>query len=283
MAQSKLISVIIPTFNEEKNINRLILSIKKQSYKKFEIIVVDDGSIDKTCEIAEKENVRVFRRKHKERSVQRNFGAKNAKGSYLLFLDADMELTKNVLQNCINTFEACDFKALIIPEKTTGESLMAKIRRFEREMYEGDDRIEVARAFEKKIFFEIGGYDEKLTGAEDYDLPYRISKKYKIGRIKEYLLHHEKDLSLFILLKKKYYYAQKSILYADKHPELIKLQGTIFFRKAYLINWRRFLKQPFIGFLFLITRFLTMIAAILGYIKGAGLKKFVEKIYWLFK
>lgn len=128
MAQSKLVSIIIPTFNEAKNIKRLITSIKNQSYKNFEILVVDDGSTDETCDIAKKEKVRVFKRKHAERSVQRNFGAKKAKGKILIFLDADMELTENVLKDCVKLFNSSKYKALIIPEKTTGDSTMAKIR-----------------------------------------------------------------------------------------------------------------------------------------------------------
>src|SRR5260221_11101716 len=88
---SLLVSIIIPAWNEEKNISRLLESINNQSYKGVETIVVDDGSTDKTAEIAKKLGARVFKRKRNERSIERNFGASKAVGVYLVFLDADME------------------------------------------------------------------------------------------------------------------------------------------------------------------------------------------------
>src|SRR3989344_4521097 len=96
MNRKPLVSVIIPAFNEEAVIEKLLLSIKSQSYSYIETIVVDDGSIDKTLQLAQKYTTSVYSRGHAERSMQRNFGAKKAKGKYLFFLDADMQLSKNV-------------------------------------------------------------------------------------------------------------------------------------------------------------------------------------------
>lgn len=64
----------------------------------------------------------------------------------------------------------------------------------------------------------MGGYDESITGPEDWDLPLRIRKKFKIGRINSFILHNEGNLSLLNLMKKKYYYAQKISRYLRKHP-----------------------------------------------------------------
>ena len=100
---NSLISVIIPAFNEEKNIARLLKSIKKQSYKRIEIIVVDDASEDNTVNISKNLVAKVFKRKHAERSVQRNFGALKARCKFLIFLDADMELTSEVVKDCAST------------------------------------------------------------------------------------------------------------------------------------------------------------------------------------
>ncbi|QQS38621.1 glycosyltransferase [Candidatus Woesebacteria bacterium] len=272
------VSIIIPTFNEEKNIKRLLVSIGKQSYKNIESIVVDDGSTDKTVSIANKYATRVYARKHAERSIQRNFGANRAKGDYLVFLDADMELTPNVVLNCIEIISNSKYKALIIPEKTTGGSFMSRVRRFEREMYMGDATIEVARFFDKKIFNEFDGYDVKLTGAEDYDLPYRISKRHKIGWSTEWLLHHEETLTLPKQLRKKYYYAAKSASYAKKHPELISSQGNMLFRKAYFKNWKKFIFHPILGLTFIAIRILEATSAILGYISAVGINKFLKTL-----
>src|SRR5687768_16358333 len=96
-----LVSIIIPTYNEDRNIERHLRSIKAQSYPNCEAIVVDDGSIDNTVALAKKYTSKVFPRKHAERSVQRNFGASKAKGQYVVFLDADMELTPHVIKSCL--------------------------------------------------------------------------------------------------------------------------------------------------------------------------------------
>ncbi len=263
-----LISIIIPARNEERNISRLIESINNQTYKNIETIVVDDGSTDKTVSIAKKMKAKVFSRGHLERSAQRNYGAEKSRGKYLVFLDADMELEKNVIKDTLKTALEKKYKLLIIPERTVGDNFVAKVRNFEREMYMGDFSIEVARFFQRDIFFEFGGYDLKLTGPEDYDLPYRISKKYKIGRSKEYILHHEEEATLSRLLKRKFYYAKKGATYAKKHPELILTQGNLLFRKAYLKNWKKFLKQPLLGISFIFVRTLEATWAVAGYISS---------------
>ena len=102
---SPLVSVVITTKNEEKNIENCLKSILKQTYPrdKIEIIVVDNNSTDRTKEIARRYTDKVYN-KGPERSAQRNFGAKQAKGEYYLYLDADMILSPNVISECVEKF-----------------------------------------------------------------------------------------------------------------------------------------------------------------------------------
>lgn len=278
MMQMDLISVIITTKNSALTLTKLLESIKCQTYKNFEIIVVDNNSSDQTVKIVKRYTKKVFNI-GPERSAQRNFGAKKALGKYLLFLDSDMELTENVLKECAK--KSIRFKALILPEKTVGEGIVPAIRRFEREMYEGDSSVELARFYDRKIFFQIGGYDESLTGPEDYDLSYRFSKKYKIGRIQSYVLHHEEGIRWTKLLQKKFYYAKKGSLYAEKHPELITSQGTILFRKVYLKHWKKFVLNPVLGICFLVTRVIETAFAVAGYICAVGIINFSKKLFFI--
>lgn len=278
-----MVSVIITTKNEEKNIERLLTSIKKQKYKTVEIVVVDNNSQDKTVDISKKYTKNVFT-KGPERSVQRNFGVSKSKGDYLLILDADMELTPNVISDCIK--KILKYKALIIPEKTVGQGILAEVRKFEREMYMGDKSIEVARFFRRDVFLKLKGYDTELTGAEDYDLPKRIMDKYgddSIAWSKEWILHHETGLTLEKQLQKKFYYAKNSAAYAAKYPELVKTQGNMLLRKAYFKNWRKFLKKPFLASVFIFVRVLEAIAAIMGYISAVGFVGFIKTLQTLFK
>lgn len=269
------VSIIITTKNSASTLEILLSSIKKQDYTNKEIIVVDNFSTDNTSIIARRWTDKVYK-KGPERSVQRNYGVSKASGKYVLILDSDMELTQGVITSCVSHIR--ENKALIIPEKTVGDNLLARVRAFEREMYMGDATVEVARFFERKVFEEFGGYDENLTGAEDYDLPKRISSKYKIDWASKYILHHEENLTLGLLLRKKYYYAFRSASYASKHPDMIILQGNLLFRKAYLRSWRRFVSNPLLGLLFIFVRILELLAAMLGYIKAVGFGGFIKTI-----
>jgi glycosyltransferase involved in cell wall biosynthesis len=276
------VSVIITTKNEEKVIGRLLKSIFNQTYHNYEVILVDNKSTDKTLQIAKNFRVKIYT-KGPERSAQRNFGANKSVGQYLLFLDADMELSRSVLKNCVRQILSSKAKMITIAETTVGNSWVSKVRKFEREMYMEDPKYEVPRFFDRKVFFEFGGYDTKLTGPEDYDLPFRISKKYIASRINQYIYHHEENVTLSSLLKKKYYYSGQGAIYAEKHPELIKTQGTILFRRVYLKNWRKFLSSPLLGLAFLFVRTLETISAVLGFINKVGLKKFISTAFNLFK
>ena len=160
--EPKMVSVIIPSYNEAKNISRCLNSIFRQSYKNIEVILVDDASTDNTVSIAQgnttnfKKTLKVISQKnHQERGVTRNAGAKIAKGKYLLFIDADMELNENVVSECLKKIDSdSQVKAVIIPEQSKGEGFWAKCRILEKRCYLGDNRIEAARFFETQSFWK---------------------------------------------------------------------------------------------------------------------------------
>jgi len=282
MSENPLVSVILTTKNESKNIKRFLKSIALQTYGHMELIVVDNNSSDKTKEIAWKFTKNVYNY-GPERSAQRNFGAKKAGGRYLIFLDADMELSPRVVEDCVKLALKSRLNILTIPETTVGAGFVPRVRKFEREMYIDEPDYEVPRFFDRNIFFEYGGYDENLTGPEDYDLPYRMRLKNKIGRVTEYIYHHEEGLSLAGLLRKKYYYAKRGAFYALKHPRLVKIQGTILFRRVYVKHWRKFVSNPFIGAAFLIVRFLETVWAVAGFVSSVGITGFLKTFMYLFK
>ena len=91
-------SVIIPAFNMEKYIKKTLDSVMKQTFTDYEVIVVDDGSTDKTVEIAKKYKVKVIECKHGGLSAVRNAAIKEAKGDYLVLLDSDDWWDKNLLK-----------------------------------------------------------------------------------------------------------------------------------------------------------------------------------------
>ena len=89
-----LISVIIPVYNVEEYLHYAIESLEKQTYKNFEVILVNDGSTDNSGELCDKysekySNVKVFHKENGGLSDARNFGVKKAKGEFITFLDPD--------------------------------------------------------------------------------------------------------------------------------------------------------------------------------------------------
>ncbi|MHA1917813.1 MAG: glycosyltransferase [Candidatus Ranarchaeia archaeon] len=99
LKKAPYISIIIPTYNEEKYIRQTLLHAKSQKYSgKFEIIVSDCNSTDKTREIAEENSARVINCSMKGTGAARNMGADAAKGDILLFVDADAWLPPDYLE-----------------------------------------------------------------------------------------------------------------------------------------------------------------------------------------
>ena len=96
---NETVTVIIPTYNEEKSIHDCLDSIKKQDYSPLEIIVVDDGSTDATRQIIKKNRIKLLSQLHRGPAFARNLGAKHAKGEILVFLDADMTLSPSFITN----------------------------------------------------------------------------------------------------------------------------------------------------------------------------------------
>lgn len=274
MIKNPLVSVLVHTKDSERTILEHLESIKNQSYKNIEIIVVDNNSKDNTVEIAKKFTKTIYNF-GPERSAQRNFAAKKAQGDFYLVPDSDMILDKDVIKECVSKINKDqEIKAIIICEKSIGSGFWAKCKTLERECYVGDNAIEAARFFEKNVFWEMEGYDENMTGPEDWDLPQRIKKKYKNDRIKSQIVHDEGKVTLLGLMKKKYYYAQKVSVYLKKHP-LKTTGGQIIYllRPAFYRNWKKLLRNPIItcGMIFML--FSEQLAGLFGFLKASFISK----------
>jgi glycosyltransferase involved in cell wall biosynthesis len=225
-----LVSVIITTKDSSRTLDKCLKSIKNQSYKNIEIIVVDNNSKDNTKEIAKKYTKLVFN-KGPERSAQRNFGAKKAKGKYILIHDSDIYFNKDSIKECVELAEKTNCHAIILPEKSIGEGYWTKVKAFERSFYVGNYLIEASRFFDKKAYFDIGGYDENLTACEDWDLHNKINLSgYLTLRADLFLLHDEGRLNLFGSSKKKSYYSKWIKEYKKRYPERSKKQFSFFKR-----------------------------------------------------
>ncbi|MDB5179796.1 MAG: hypothetical protein JWN12_428 [Candidatus Saccharibacteria bacterium] len=245
-----LVSVIVPTKNSSRTLADCLASIKDQSYKPLELIVVDNFSSDNTPEIAKK-YTKQFYTQGPERSPQRNFGVNQASGKYVIIIDSDMNLSKDVINECVDLVESNNsISGVIIPEESFGEGFWAQCKKLERSFYVGVSYMEAARFFKRKDYLKLKGYNESLVSGEDWDLSQRIGSLGKIGSIKSYIYHDEGKISLSSTIRKKFYYAKKFSQYKDlsSNQSSVSKQTSIIGRyRLFLLHPRKLFANPIIG------------------------------------
>lgn len=271
MIKKALVSIIITTKNEARILDKALRSVNNQSYPKKEIIIVDNYSDDNTKNIAKRYKVNFFEF-GPERSAQRNFGVKKARGEYVLIMDSDMELTSKVIENCVDKISSEKTDGVVIPEESKWINFWGKVKAFERSFYseKGDPVTDAARFFKRSVFLKMEGYDETITGPEDWDLPDRIKKAgYKIGRSSEKIYHHEQNISLYTLFKKKFYYGLNAHKYLSKHKIPVISPKTVYFlRPLFYKNWIKLIKHPVLSLAMTWMLLVELIGGGLGYIVG---------------
>lgn len=267
-----MVSVIITTKNESAVIKRLLTSLRRQSYKNIEIILIDNNSSDATKKIAKRFTNKVYNF-GPERSAQRNFGAKIAKGKYFLFLDADMQLPSSIIEECVKVARVDkNIGAIVIPEVSEAHTFWEKVKGFERSFYneKGDPVTDAARFFSREAFSSGGGYDEMITGPEDWDLPETIRElTYIIGRIEVKIHHQERIQSPLSLAKKKFYYGLRAHRYLSKHKISTVGPKTIYFlRPVFYKHLDRIFAHPILSTGMFIMLTAELIGGGLGYLVG---------------
>jgi len=108
--QTPIVSVIMPVFNVEEYVAQAITSVLDQSFKNFELLIIDDGSTDSSidiCRVFEDRRIRIFKQKNRGLAGARNSGIRNAKGRYLAFLDSDDLWHPRKLANHVAHLNAC--------------------------------------------------------------------------------------------------------------------------------------------------------------------------------
>jgi len=260
-------SIVIPTYNRASFIQQAISAIRSQKFEDFEILIIDDGSIDNTEEVVKNvkdPRVLYFRKENGERGAARNFGTKLSKGKYINFFDSDDIFMENrlsifykyIIENKFPDFIHSRFK---IKDASGNErkQVLGSYKNFNRDLISNNFlacgsvflRRELALA---EPFVE----DLDLTTAEDWELWLRISPKVirldiplptywqmeHIGRSLNTInwnkikLREEKLLHYFTKESNEFYGSLKGLFIADRYTYLALCIFELSMPKKVLIN-----------------------------------------------
>lgn len=198
MKNKPLISTVIPVYNEEQVIGECLKSLQKQSYKDLEIILVDDGSTDKTVKIIENwklkksrshsrsGNLILLKQNHLGPGPARNLGASKARGEILVFVDSDMTFDQDFIKDLVSP---------ILEGKTIGTFSKNEMNANQNNIWSKcwninrnwpTDRLippdypntaPVYRAILKREFNKVGGFDATGEYTDDWSLSRKLGKK----------------------------------------------------------------------------------------------------------
>lgn len=250
MKKNPLVSIIIPTFNRAFYTKKCMESIKKQTYKNIEVIIVDQSSTDGTPQIGKKKGAKIITRPqpkfYSPPSKSRNIGFKASKGQIILNLDSDMELSPKLVEEAVQIFSTKKYGALVIHEIDRPKGFWSKCKKLERRCYWGNLNIEAARFVTRNVFEKVKGYDEKLNSGDDLNVHKKYMSVAQVGFCKNILYHNIGDLNFMQLMLKKFNYGKTSNRYFKKtkeNPYLYFLEEYWCFAK----NIKLLLKDPSVG------------------------------------
>ncbi len=227
-----LVSVVVPCYNHEKYVKETIESIINQTYKNIELIVIDDGSKDGSVqviqEMADKYGFTFIHRPNKGLSATLNEGIKLSKGKYFSAIASDDILMLEKIEKQVEFMESNPEYGMCYGKIVYFEDSIKNTSEYSNSNKQGwvfDDLLNYgcfipapSTFMRKEVFETVGEYDENLW-IEDWDMWLRISQKYQVGYIDEYLAYYRKHDTNISSQSLKMYKAEKQILEKYKDYE----------------------------------------------------------------
>jgi glycosyltransferase involved in cell wall biosynthesis len=249
-SQDSLVSVVIPCYNGEAFLREAIESALEQSYQRVEVIVVDDGSTDRSSEIAQQFPVRYIRQPNRGLTASRNLGVCESRGSYIVFLDADDRLKPDAVETGLRVLAERPECAMAVGDHlfiSEDGSHLANSRKeyLAASHYEAllrSNFIEMISSvlFRRQVLDEVGGFNTDLRVAEDYELYLRIAREYPIcshpAVVAEYRRHQENtshNSELMLSMTVGVLRSQSRYIYGDVWRLFAFLEGLRTWRRQY--------------------------------------------------
>jgi len=241
----KSISVIIPVYNAEKTIEVTLRSILNQSYQNYEIIVVNDGSLDKSGEICQKyanqyKCIKYFDNENHGVSFTRNFGISKATGDYIMFLDSDDEYKDKIFDKINHQLIDTDFDWIVFGYERIHVEKSNKVKMMRTDEFKLDNEINKKifierlqnhflfnqiwnKVYKKKLILDNDiRFDESIHSGEDYIFNIKYLKKVEKAQYIDEILY-------------KYYTKQNGLSLKDNEEKIyVKLRNLNEHKKFYL-------------------------------------------------
>jgi glycosyltransferase involved in cell wall biosynthesis len=234
-------SVIIPVFNRPQELEELLLSLTRQTYHEFEVVVIEDGSDFSAEKIVHNYQnqfpIRYVSQTNQGQGFARNTGMNQAKGEFFIILDSDVILPKGYLEIVAYAIESRKLDAFGGPDAASGDfSILQKAMDFAMTSFwtTGGIRGKLkdpskyqARGFNmgvsKTVFEKTQGFIDPNRG-EDIEWSIRIKKAgYKLELVEEAFVYHKRKNNLFSFAKQAFSFGQNRVNVSRFHPEAIKM------------------------------------------------------------
>lgn len=227
------ISVVIPAYNSEKTIEETLNAVLDQDFDgPYEVIVVDDGSSDKTVEIAKEKSVNLITQEKSGPAKARNNGWKTSKGSTIVFTDSDCVPVKQWLKTITKPFSDPTVGGVggeyqtKNPEKIIARFIGEEIAYRHSKMGRYINAVGTySTAFRKAALEEVGGFDEsfKMASGEDTDISFKIIKAgYKLVYEPEAIVMHPHRSDFFGYMREQFFRAAWRYPLYKKHKGMLK-------------------------------------------------------------
>jgi len=253
-----MLSIVVPLFNKEKYIGFTLDSILKADIPvPYEIIVIDDASTDKSTEIVRSYPVKlIINERNRGVSYTRNRGVYESKGSIIAIIDSDIVIKKDTIKTALEIYSR-DANQVINgywEEDSYNQGLFPSFLAIKQNHYmlrehKGREKfviisMSVFCLMKKSIFIESGGYNEKFIhpGGEEYDLAYRINKKYPINWYRDLTVYHNcryfkeyffdlytRSMNFLYTVNRAKNDKNYDLKRAQDFPEIFKLASVFFF------------------------------------------------------
>ena len=235
------VSIVLPAYNSADDLASTLSELVRQSYAEKEIIIVDDGSTDKTAEIAtafatSRQDVSVIRTPHLGASHARNSGFKAARGDIVFFSETDCIYDPAYMAKAVEALDArpragavCLTGAPLITRSTLAtQSIDIENKVQHALLAQGKMEPFYAWVYRRAVLEKLGGFDERLFQGEDRDLFRRMKEEgFEVAWVPGINWRHKRDQTLPFLARRWFTRGRTRLLYALKHSLWLDILKTI--------------------------------------------------------